>query len=105
MKALQVKYLPATDTRGTRLKLVVDGFKPVIEGRDYEIESYEQAKRMMIDFCNNTDNGKVKWILKGIGGLGDGSVVGTLETVGLSEHIEVSIWYIQTNWEKNCSRL
>jgi hypothetical protein len=86
MKALLVKYLPATNTQGTRLKLIVEGFKPIIQGRKYELESYEQAKQLMLEFCNKTTDGKVKWTLRGIGGLYNGDIVGTLETVGEVNH-------------------
>lgn len=44
MKAIQIKYLPPTNTRGTRLKVWAEGMKPEIYNRDYELEPCDQAR-------------------------------------------------------------
>lgn len=38
MKAIQVKVLPATNTKGTRLKAFVYGGQSLTQGRDYSYE-------------------------------------------------------------------
>lgn len=81
MKALLVKHLSVTNTCGSRLKLIVEGFKPIVKGRDYELEINEQALQMMKEFCSSNVEGKVTWTLRGFGTLPNGDYVGTLETV------------------------
>ena len=55
MKAILVKYLPATDTKGVRLKVSAQGVKPLTIPRDYELTPYEQAERLAALFCSDMD--------------------------------------------------
>ena len=43
MKAIQVKYLGATNTKGARLKVWTMDMKPKIVSRDYQLDVAEQA--------------------------------------------------------------
>lgn len=89
MKALLVKYLPVTNHQGARLKLIVDGFKPITQSRKYDLDARDQALQMMKNFCANTDISaneqyefkKQAWTLRGFGTLPNGDYVGTLESV------------------------
>ena len=45
MKAILVKYLPATDYRGTRMKAVAEGAKPFITGYDHSLNPEQNATR------------------------------------------------------------
>lgn len=76
MKALLVKYLPVTNHKEARLKLIVEGFKSETVSRDYCLEVNDQAQSIMQDFCN-----KQQWKLKGFGTLPNGDFVGTLQEV------------------------
>jgi len=55
MKAIQVKYLPATNTKGTRLKATANGVKPITVPitvpRDYALNVDEQAEQLATDYC------------------------------------------------------
>jgi hypothetical protein len=55
MKALQIKYFGPTNTRGTRLKLSVEGFPAVYESRDYSVDVAEQALAMADSFIAKND--------------------------------------------------
>lgn len=44
MKAIQIRYLPVTNHMGARLKVWAEGVKPLVVGRNYELDAYEQGK-------------------------------------------------------------
>lgn len=46
MKAIQIRYLAPTNTRGTRLKVWAEGMKPEIYSRDYALEPDDQARAL-----------------------------------------------------------
>jgi hypothetical protein len=76
MKAIQVKYLAATDTRGVRLKAWCEGNKPLIVSRQYEHDVHEQARELAIQYIKDTFNGNCE--LYGFGCLPNGDYVATL---------------------------
>lgn len=43
MKAIQVKYLPATNFKPTRLKAWIEGNNSVIQSKIYELSDYDNA--------------------------------------------------------------
>ena len=43
MKAIQVRYLGATDTLGTRLRASAEGVKSITVSRDYSLNVWEQT--------------------------------------------------------------
>jgi hypothetical protein len=46
MIALLIKYHGPTNTKGTRLSVQSEGFKPVFENREYDLEIDDQAHRV-----------------------------------------------------------
>ncbi len=76
MKAIQIKYLPATNSTGVRLKVFAEGCKPLIVGRNYELEVNDQARLLAIGYIDKTFNGNCK--LYGFGCLPNGDYVATL---------------------------
>jgi hypothetical protein len=76
MKAIQIKYLPHTETRGVRLKVFAEGFKPLIVGREYELDFHEQARELAEVYIKQIFNGDCK--LYGFGCLPNGDYVATL---------------------------
>ena len=76
MKAIQIKYIPATDTRGVRLKVWAEGNKPQYFSRHYELDVHEQAREVAIDYIKETFDGHCK--LYGFGMLPNGDYVATL---------------------------
>ncbi len=55
MKAIQVKYLSATNTRGSRIKAIAEGVKPLIIGYDHALSGeavYRKAAMMLCDKYN-----------------------------------------------------
>lgn len=51
MKAIQVKYLGATNHRGVRLKATAYGAEPMVVSREYDNNIEEQAKNLAYLFC------------------------------------------------------
>lgn len=45
MKAIQVRYLPPTNTRGTRWKAFAEGGESVTIGRDFGLDGAVDARR------------------------------------------------------------
>jgi hypothetical protein len=76
MKAIQIKYLPATDNKGIRLKVWTEGNKPLIVGRKYEQDVHEQARELAKTYIESVFNGNCK--LYGFGCLPNGDYVATL---------------------------
>jgi hypothetical protein len=54
MKAIIVKYLPATNTKGSRLKASAEGVKSIIKGFDYK---YNDGGKLQIaqELCHKYD--------------------------------------------------
>ena len=50
MQAIQIRYLSATTYNGTRLKAFAEAGS-ITEGRDFEIEAADQAKRLANRFA------------------------------------------------------
>jgi hypothetical protein len=46
MKALLIKYHGPTNTKGNRLSVQSEGFKPEYEYREYDMEIFDQAHRL-----------------------------------------------------------
>lgn len=55
MKAIQIKYLPATNTLGARLKAFTHA-GAITVGRDYEFDDRTQAIRLGLHYCH-----KYRW--------------------------------------------
>lgn len=75
MKAIQIKYIGPTNTRGTRVKAFADCGLSVIEPRDYALNYDEQAR----DVANKLI-AKMNWnvSMTGFGQLPNGDYVATL---------------------------
>lgn len=75
MKAIQVKYIGPTNTRGTRVKAFADCGLSVIEPRDYALNYDEQARNAAIKLI-----AKMEWNvdITGFGVLPNGDYVATL---------------------------
>jgi hypothetical protein len=76
MKAIQIKYLSATDYQGSRLKVWAEGNKATIVGRDYALDVNDQARALAERYIAETFNGNCK--LYGFGCLPNGDYVATL---------------------------
>ena len=73
MKAIQIKYLGATNTKGARLKAFTDAGS-IIEPRDYRLNSDQQARAMAFTYCQQHD-----WPMPtGFGTLPNGDHVATI---------------------------
>ncbi len=75
MKAIQIKYLPCTDTKGVRLKVSAEGVKSKIYARGYANEPADQAREAALDFVKLNNWGDK---LHGFGQLPNGDWVATL---------------------------
>lgn len=64
MQAIQIKYLPATDKQGARLKATCEGGS-IIETKDYSIESNQQALNLAFKLANQKLDWKVKKFSQG----------------------------------------
>lgn len=51
MKAIQVKYLSATNTKGSRLKAMAHGVKSLTTGLNYGVNSDERPLEVAKDLC------------------------------------------------------
>lgn len=51
MKAIQVKYLAPTNHRGSRLKAIAEGVKPLTLPFDYELSGEELYKNTAVALC------------------------------------------------------
>jgi hypothetical protein len=76
MKAIQIKYLAATNHNGVRLKVWAEGNKPLIVGRKYELDVHDQAREVAEKYIAETFKGNCK--LYGFGCLPNGDYVATL---------------------------
>tara|TARA_R110000823_G_scaffold44827_2_gene115823 strand:- start:1079 stop:1309 length:231 start_codon:yes stop_codon:yes gene_type:complete len=74
MKAIQIKYLSATDTKGARLKAWTDAGS-IIEPLDYSVNIYTQVLYLAERYTNKYD-----WDCSGfgVGTLPNGDYVATL---------------------------
>lgn len=78
MKAIQIRFLPATNFKGARMKAWIDAGNNITLPFQYEISSYElraelTAQELML---------KMKWdnvLISGIGQLPNGDYVATLK--------------------------
>lgn len=78
MKAIQIKYLPPTNTKGARLKAFTEGGMFAIVPRDYALNAEDQAKKLVKTFINSRDNwDHVK--VSGFGTLPNGDYVATIK--------------------------
>lgn len=75
MKAIQIRYLPATNFLGTRLKVWAEGVKPMIFSRDYSYEYDTQARVVAQEFMAKNGWGENYY---GFGQLPNGDYVATL---------------------------
>ena len=76
MKAIQIKFLPATNTKGSRLKAWCDApFGWIVEQMDYGMENRDQALALAEALIK-----KLEWDCKvvGFGTLPNGDFVATL---------------------------
>ena len=76
MKAIQVRYLPTTNTKGTRWKAFAEGGASVTIARDYGLDGAADARR-----AADALRGKMQWraVIRGEGVLPNGDYVFTLE--------------------------
>jgi hypothetical protein len=74
MKAIQIKYLPPTDTLGSRWKVWADGVGSITEHYDYAFNNDVQVEALANDFA------QAKWNIgiMGIGTLPNGNYVALL---------------------------
>lgn len=63
MIAIQTKYIPATNTRGSRIKAFTSSGQSLTLGFSYELEDYENYKRVALELCK-----KMGWSEKIEGG-------------------------------------
>ena len=75
MKAIQIKYLSATNTKGVRLKAFTES-GTITEGRDYSIKDDVQARRLADKY--NRDVFRSTSELTGFGTLPNGDYVATI---------------------------
>jgi len=75
MKAIQIKYLSPTNTRGSRFKAFTDAGS-MIEPMDYSLKPCEQARQLADKYIE-----KMGWPSKvsGFGSLPNGDYVATIE--------------------------
>lgn len=64
MQSIQIKYLPATDKKGARLKATCEGGF-ITEAKDYSIESNQQALNLAFKLANQKLNWGVKKFSQG----------------------------------------
>lgn len=75
MKAIQIKYLPATNTKPTRLKVWAEGCTPLIVTRQYDVEYPVEARDVAQQYAAS-----LMWpYISGFGCLPNGDYVATLE--------------------------
>ena len=55
MKAIQVKYLPATNSKPSRWKAWIYGGLSVTASYDYDLDEYENAKKVACLLVNKMD--------------------------------------------------
>jgi hypothetical protein len=55
MKAITVKYLSPTNTKGTRVKASDGDGNSVILPKDYALDSYEMAQKAAVRLCEKMD--------------------------------------------------
>lgn len=79
MKAIQIKYLGPTNTKGARLKAYTEA-GALIESRSYEDNADVQARKLASKYikAKGWDNCRVT----GFGGLPNGDYVATIGSVG-----------------------
>tara|TARA_R110000822_G_scaffold305513_2_gene431296 strand:- start:4725 stop:4961 length:237 start_codon:yes stop_codon:yes gene_type:complete len=53
MKAILIKYLPATNARDARIKATTESGS-ITESRDYNIEPLDQAQAIAEQYCQST---------------------------------------------------
>lgn len=71
MKAIQVKYLPPTSSRGSKWKASAEGVKPLTLSYDYDLDGARNAQKAAAALCARQD-----WFGPIVGGqLADGSWV------------------------------
>jgi len=73
MKAIQIKYLAATDTKGTRLKAFTDAGS-ITESRDYALNDDDQARKLAARYALEKFNCETL----GFGTLPNGDYVATI---------------------------
>ncbi len=80
-KAIQTKYVSATNTKGSRLKAWSEGNKPIFVSYDHDYDGQENHAHAAVAFAK-----KMKWegTLIG-GGLPDGSLVWVFKKSGSIE--------------------
>lgn len=76
MKAIQIKYLGATNTQGFRLKAMAEGCKAITEPFDYALSGDEQPLRLANKFIE-----AMGWdcSVSGVGMLPNGDYVATIQ--------------------------
>lgn len=75
MQAIIIKYLPATNTMGVRLKAIAEAGS-LTESRKYELDVHDQARALAEKFIAQIFQGNCK--LYGFGCLPSGDYVATL---------------------------
>ncbi len=55
MKAIIVKYLGPTDTKGSRLKAMAEGVKSIIRGLDYSINISDDMFNIAQELCKRNN--------------------------------------------------
>ena len=64
MQSIQIKYLPATDTKGARLKATCEAGS-LTESSDYQLEVKDQALNLAFTLANQKLDWKVKTFSQG----------------------------------------
>jgi len=81
MKAIQVKYLGATNTKPSRLKVWAEGSGSVTESLSYDLNCDQQALQMAQQYAITHGWPEVK----GFGSLPNGDYVATMQTVSTQQ--------------------
>lgn len=74
MKAIQIKYIGPTDTKGSHYKAMAEGNDSLCVSYDHGISDEQQARELAQLYCNLKDWGQVY----GFGCLPNGDYVATL---------------------------
>jgi hypothetical protein len=75
MKAIQIRFISATNFKGARVKVWAEGVKPLIESRDYSIDHDLQARGIAERYIQSLDWG---YTFNGFGMLPNGDYCATL---------------------------
>ena len=74
MKAIQIKYMTPTNTKGSYLKAIAEGNNSLCVSYDYSLDTEQQARELAQMYCDQMQWGQIY----GFGQLPNGDYVATL---------------------------